>query len=295
MVTIARSMPSLRDRLPSRTPPLSGWLIAAGLAALYTPTFRDWANGTWAAGSAGHEPLIVLVSLWLFFMRREQLAQLASRATPRVGSVLMAFGLLVYVLGRAAEIVRLELFSMILVAAALLLAIGGPRAVRCAWFPLLFLAFAIPLPPDVVAAVTGPLKTAVSAVATQLLWWAGLPIGRSGVVITIGQYQLLVVEACAGLQTMFTLEAMGLLYTSLSRHSGWRSVLLGVLVIPVAFVANVVRVMVLVLVTHFWGDGAGQGFLHGFSGVVLFVVALLLIMGIDGLITRWHVRSQKTT
>lgn len=271
------------------------WLLAAGLAALYVPTFVRWAAGTWAVGSHGHEPLIVIVCLWLFYLRREPLARLAEHAAPAAASIMLGFGLLVYLLGRVAETERLELFSMIPVAAALLLAAGGLRALRCAWFPLLFLSFAIPLPPDIVVAVTGPLKTAVSAVATQVLQWAGLPIGRSGVVITIGQYQLLVVEACAGLQTMFTLEAMGLLYASLSNHSRSHSLLLGVLVIPVAFIANVVRVMALVLVTHFFGDAAGQGFLHNFSGVVLFLVALLLIMAVDGLIGRCYGRKAQGT
>ena len=117
--------------------------------------------------------------------------------------------------------------------------------------------------------------------------WSGYPIGLSGVVITIGQYQLLVNEACAGLQTMFTLEAMGLLYASLMNHSSTlRNALLAVLVVPIAFCANVVRVMVLALVTYHLGDAAGQGFLHGFAGMVLFVVALVLVMGVDALLGR---------
>lgn len=265
----------------------SAWLLAAGLASLYVPTFGRWVAGTWSTGIQGHELLIVIVSLWLFYLRRKELMQLGAHSAPRVALGVLGLGLCTYLIGRVADTERLELFSMIVVAAAVLLAIGGARAVRCAWFPLLFLAFAIPLPPDIVLELTGPLKTAVSAVATQLLYWSGLPVGRTGVVITVGQYQLLVVEACAGLQTMFTLEAMGLLYASLSNHGRRQSVLLGILVIPVAFLANVVRVVVLVLVTHHFGDAVGQGFLHNFSGMVLFLVALLMIMSVDGLIGRW--------
>ncbi len=97
--------------------------------------------------------------------------------------------------------------------------------------------------------------------------------------MTIGQYQLLVTEACAGLQTMFTLEAMGLLYVSLvgrgsPRHNG----ILAVLIVPIAFGANVIRVIVLALVTYYYGDAAGQGFLHGFSGIVLFATALAMVI-----------------
>ena len=123
--------------------------------------------------------------------------------------------------------------------------------------------------------------------AGWLLSAVGYPVGLSGVVITIGQYQLLVNEACAGLQTMFTLEAMGLLYASLMNHSSTlRNALLALLVVPIAFCANVVRVIVLVLVTYHLGDAAGQGFLHGFAGMVLFLVALALVMATDGLLGR---------
>jgi len=143
----------------------------------------------------------------------------------------------------------------------------------------------VPLPYSAVMAITGPLKSAVSVVATYGMSALGYPIGRSGVVITIGQYQLLVAEACAGLQTMFTLEAMGLLYTNLMAYrSAVRSMILAVMVVPVAFCANVVRVIILVLITYHLGDEVGQGFVHGFAGLVLFAVALGFIMGFDRLL-----------
>jgi exosortase len=123
--------------------------------------------------------------------------------------------------------------------------------------------------------------------ATELLELLGYPIGRSGVVITIGQYQLLVNEACAGLQTMFTLEAMGLLYTNLMNHTlPLRNALLVVLVVPIALAANVIRVVTLTLVTHYLGNDAGQGFLHGFAGMLLFLTALALVVAVDGLLGR---------
>jgi exosortase len=158
---------------------------------------------------------------------------------------------------------------------------------RLIWFALVFLLFAVPLPFTAVLAITGPMKTAVSIVAAQLMEWVGYPIGRSGVIITIGQYQLLVNEACAGLQTMFVLEAMGLLYASLMNHqSVLRNGLLVTLVVPIAFLANVVRVIVLALITFHFGDAAGQGFLHGFAGMVLFLVALAMVIGADALLGR---------
>jgi exosortase/archaeosortase family protein len=93
---------------------------------------------------------------------------------------------------------------------------------------------------------------------------------------------LLVADACAGLNSLFTLEALGLLYMNVMRHESlFRNALLAILIVPISFVSNVTRVIVLALITFYWGELAGQGFLHEFSGMVLFVTALLLIIGVD--------------
>ena len=112
--------------------------------------------------------------------------------------------MLLYAFGRSQDIIIFEVGSQILVLIALLLLFRGWAAVRLCWFPLFFLIFMIPLPGPLVSAVTGPLKAAVSAVAESLLYTMGYPIGRSGVILSIGPYQLLVADACAGLNSMFS-------------------------------------------------------------------------------------------
>jgi exosortase len=122
----------------------------------------------------------------------------------------------------------------------------------------------------------------VAATASNLLNHLGYFVGRSGVILTIGPYQLLVADACAGLNTMFTLEALGLLYMNLMNYTSVvRNTLLAALLVPIAFLANVIRVCILVLITFHFGDEAGQGFAHGFAGMVLFVTALMLMLGVD--------------
>ncbi len=101
---------------------------------------------------------------------------------------------------------------------------------------------------------------AVSYVAENILFWANYPIARNGVILQIGQYQLLVADACAGLQTLLTLEALGLFYLNLVHHTSvFRNVALAILIIPISFTANVIRVIVLTLITFHYGDAAGQG------------------------------------
>jgi exosortase B len=192
---------------------------------------------------------------------------------------------LLYAIGRSQDIWIFSIGSQIWVLAGLVLLFKGWRGLRLTWFPLFFMLFMVPLPEALVAAVTAPLKSAVSLVASNLLYAAGYPVGRSGVMLTVGQYQLMVADACAGLNSMFTLEALGMLYMNLMRYSSAaRNVTLAIMLIPIAFCANIGRVMILVLVTYYFGDAAGQGFVHGFAGMVLFLIALVLMLLLDKLL-----------
>jgi exosortase B len=256
--------------------------LAVGLALLYGPAYIDLARTIWATDEQGHGPIILAVSVWLLYTKRHGLAALHARPLPGLGWPLLVFALLMYALGRSQDIIMFEIGSQIVLLVSLLLVFKGLPGLRLAWFPLFFMLFMVPLPEALVAAVTGPLKSAVSAVASNLLYQIGYPVGRSGVVMTVGPYQLLVADACAGLNSMFTLEALGMLYMNLMKYTNpVRNVVLALLLVPTAFMANIVRVMILVLVTYHFGDAAGQGFVHGFAGMVLFMVALALMLVLD--------------
>lgn len=277
----------LRDRLGDVT-------LAVGILLLLIPTYIDLERVVWASDDQGHGPIIIGVAAWLLWRMRHQLQSLPLAPANVAGTVLLVIALLTYVLGRSQSIVQLEAGSHILILAAALLLWRGVAALRMAWFPLFFLIFMIPLPGVFVQAMTVPLKSAVSYVAEALLHYFDYPVARAGVVIQVGQYQLLVADACAGLNSMFTLESLGLLYMNIVSHaSRWRNILLAVLIIPISFVANVVRVVILILVTYHFGDAAGQGFVHGFAGMVLFLVALTLILVVDSLLGRFDLAKPR--
>lgn len=259
--------------------------VAAGFLLLFGPTYALLAETVWATDEQGHGPIILVVSFWLLYQRRHQIAAVPSRPRPWLGWSCIVFALALFAFGASQDIVMFRVGSQIPLLAGLILVFLGAGALRAAWFPLFFLLFMVPLPEALVAAVTAPLKSAVSAVASQLLYLIGYPVGRAGVIMTVGPYQLLVADACAGLNSMFTLEALGLLYMNLMNYTSVRrNVTLALLLIPIAFCANIVRVMILVLVTYHFGDEAGQGFVHGFAGMVLFLVALSLMLVVDRLL-----------
>ncbi len=262
------------------------WPVIAGLLALYLPTFYDLATGLWSKEAYMHGPMIMLLSFWLL---KEQWPAMLHASADKPGSLLgwptAIVGLLLYVIGRSQDIVMFELGSLIIVLAAILLISRGGTALKSQWFPFFFMLFMIPLPGTFVSMLTLPMKMAVSYMTDQILFFAGYPISRTGVILQIGQFQLLVADACAGLQTLLTLEALGLFYLNVVRHpSALRNIGLACFIVPISFTANVIRVITLTLITYYFGDEAGQGFLHGFAGMVLFISALALIISTDSML-----------
>lgn len=269
------------------------WPVAAGVLLLFVPTFWDLFHGLWATEEQAHGPIILALSLWLLWRQwPDMLAKSEGKPGSKAAWGLFAFGLLLYVLGRSQGIIAFEISSFIVILASILLIKRGGSALRALWFPFFFMLFMVPLPAQIVTLLTMPMKMAVSYVTEHILYFFGLPIARNGVILQIGQYQLLVADACAGLQTLLTLEALGLFYLNVVRHtSAFRNITLAILIIPISFTANVIRVITLTLVTFYLGDAAGQGFLHGFAGMVLFVTALILILAVDSML-QWFVRRR---
>jgi exosortase B len=267
---------------------LKVWGIAlAGFLAMYLPVYWWAAQGIWQTEEHGHGAIILLVLCWLFFQLRQPIDRLPAEGAPLLGWPVFAAGLLLYGLGRAFSISIFELGSqMLVVAGALLLLKGGP-ALRLAWFPVLYFVFMIPLPGFLVDAATGPLKQWISLLVVESLHAVGYPIARSGVTITIGQYQMLVADACSGLHSMFSLSALGTLFMYImGRRSVLHNAIMLASILPIAFAANIVRVIILVLVTYHLGDEAGQGFLHGTAGMVLMLISLLMLFAFDGVLAR---------
>ncbi len=280
-------MPTLLYKLQnSNSIILEWWPVLLGLLTLYIPTFYGLANELWTKEEQAHGPIILSLSLWLIYRQWPRMIKRSEeKLTSILGWMLLFIALFLYIIGRSQQILVFEIGSFIITLMSTLLIKRGGSALKAMWFPLFFLLFMIPLPGPLVSLLTMPMKMAVSYVAENILFWADYPIARNGVILQIGQYQLLVADACAGLQTLLTLEALGLFYLNLVHHTSvLRNVALAILIVPISFTANVIRVIILTLVTFHYGDAAGQGFLHGFAGMVLFISALILILSVDRLL-----------
>jgi len=251
--------------------------------AIYLPMYWQSLHGLWEREEHAHGPLILMIVLWLFWQVRAELQQASDDGEQSsLGWLPLGAGLALYLLGSLLTFPILAFLSQPLVALGLLLLLGGTRAVKISWFPLFFLMFMVPLPGVLVDMATGALKQWVSVIAEWVLRVTGYPVGRTGVTLVVGPYQLLVADACSGLHSMFTLTAMGMLFMHIrARASVVHNGLMLIAILPIAFAANIFRVMALVLITYHLGDEAGRGFLHGAAGVFLMVAALLAFIAYD--------------
>ncbi|WP_249341372.1 exosortase V [Sphingomonas sp. 3P27F8] len=259
-------------------------ILVIGLLAVIVPVMIHVGQESWSTEQGAHGPIVLATGLWLLSREWGAARAIARPGSWLVGGVLLAVLLPLYLFARVTSIVEIEgatMYAIVLTTAYLL---WGAATIRVVWFPLFYLAFMFPPPDTLFAMLTQPLKIAISQWAVGILHAAGYPIAGSGVSIQIGQYDMLVAAACAGLNSMISLTALGLFYIYIRHSANWRYMLfLVACILPVAIVANLVRVIILLLVTYHFGEAAGQGFIHEAAGLTMFMSALLGIFLIDSL------------
>ncbi len=274
--------PLTRARMSGAWTP--GWIaLAIGVAAVAGPTLANVAQESWSTEQGAHGPLVLATGFWLISREWAAVRAVARPGSPVVATMLLLPLLLLYVFARVTDIVEIEGAAMYGTMLAVAYALWGGAALRRVWFPLVYLLFVFPPPDTLFAMLTQPLKIVISRGAVDILHLLGYPVAGSGVTIQIGQYEMLVAAACAGLNSLISLTALGLFYTYLRHSSNLRyMMLLVVFIIPIAAFANLVRVLILLLLTYYAGEAAGQGFLHELAGLTMFLVALLGIFLVEG-------------
>jgi len=244
----------------------------------------DVARESWSTEQGAHGPIVLVTGIWLL-VRELRLAPLqVGKGNAALTALLLIPCLILFALTRIAGIIEMEGFAMYASLILIAYALWGGALLARIWFPLIYLLFVFPPPDTIFAMVTQPLKIMISETAVSFLHALDYPIAGSGVTIQIGQYQMLVAAACAGLNSLLSLTALGLFYTYIRHSSNFAyMVLLVCCILPIAILANLVRVLLLLLITFHFGEAAGQGFFHEVAGLSMFATALVGIFLLDWL------------
>ncbi len=257
--------------------------MAASFLVAYLPTYVKLANGPWQTEQESHGPLIMLAAAWLAWQQRSKLASLEFRPAPIAGWIILLSSLLLMALTRSQDVLMVEVATQIPVLVGCLLLIGGWPVSGVFAFPLAFLAFSLPPPGWMMDAFTVPLKAWISDVVTNFLYALGYPIAQNGVMIMNGSYELMVKDACSGMNSIFALSAIGIFYVYEFVYDSWnRTLILVASIIPITILANLIRVLALVLGSYFLGVDRVERLFHDLTGIALFVFAPALFFFLDG-------------
>jgi exosortase B len=258
-------------------------VVAVCFLTAYFPTFESLLDGPWQTEQEGHGPLIIVAALWLIWQSRHRIKSAAISPALRSGWAALLAGLILMFLARTQGVLTVETFSAIPVIVGCVLILGGWSILRVLTFPIFFLLFAVPVPDWAIDAGTVPLKVFISDAVTQVLYAAGYPIAQNGVMIMIGSYQLLVKDACSGMNSIFALSAIGLFdaYT-FRRNEKVRGLLLLAAIVPITILANFLRVLVVTLIAYYQGTDVLERGIHDVTGIGLFIVAVTLMFLFDG-------------
>jgi exosortase len=262
--------------------------LFAGLLALYLPMYVDLSRVFWSRRDGAYGAVMLAIVGWLVWRDRARLRRVTVTSAAGPGALLLGIGLLCYLVGRSQSFYQLEAFSQIPLLIGLCRLLLEPADARAVLFPILLLVFVIPIPGSLTDELLLPLKELVSRIVDDTLFTAGYPIARNGVVLMIGPYSLLIADACSGLNSMIALSGVGLLYVHLAGSaSRYRTLLLLVSILPIALLANVLRVFALVLITFYAGDEVGAAF-HDVAAYLEIAFAFGAFFTVDSLLTHQH-------
>ncbi len=267
---------------------LIGWLYAPALLQLY--------SFTWRLLDYTHAYFILPVALWLVWRSRFQWGPLLEDARPSAKPThlaLLIVGLLLWLFGHRFNYLAIITASALPVLYGVIGFLYGADIARALAFPIAYLALLVPPPMGVLDAVTLPMRHATSAATVPLLRLAGYPVMRHGLVLAMGGHEIFMGAPCSGFRSLMALLALGLVYVHLSDGSRAKKLWLAATIVPLALVGNLIRVIALCLITYHYGEEAGQGFFHNFSGLVIFMILIAGLVVLQELFSRVRVSSHE--
>lgn len=236
-----------------------------------------------------HGFFIPLISLWILWQRREQLA--ASTGAPSFwGVIAIIVAVAMLLLGELTAIFLLIQLAFLLVLVGLVLCYGGSSLLKLCILPIALLLFCIPMPYFVDSQLSWRLQLLSSNLGVGFLRLMNYSVFLEGNVIDLGVYKLQVVEACSGLRYLYPLLSLGFLMAYMYPAAlGWRA-LVFLSTVPITVLTNSFRIAMVGVLVERWGSGMADGFLHYFEGWIIFIVCQLLLMGEIWLIERFGQR-----
>lgn len=260
-------------------------IIIACMVPLYAGVMTKLAYDWIHLPGFSHGFLIPIISIYLVYDKRKKLLDL-SPSGQWEGLGLIILGILLLFFGKLATEYFTMRLSILFVLGGIILFLLGLEFYKTLLFPLVFLILMIPIPSIFMDRITFPMQLLASKVATKSLYLIGIPVLREGNVILLPNTSLEVAEACSGIRSLISLLTLSVVFAYFTQKETWKRILLVLSTFPIAIIANAARVSGTGILSYHYGANVAQGFFHGFSSWILFVVAFICLFGIGTLLSR---------
>jgi len=246
----------------------------------------DWSSND----NYSHGVLIPLIAGFLIWHQKKTLSEIKLYPS-NAGLLILGSGLLLLAVGNiGAELFTIRL-SMIPVLLGLTIYLGGWGLGKLLLLPVGYLIFMIPIPAILWNKIAFPLKLFATKFSVSAIQWLGIAVYREGNIIHLANTTLQVVDACSGLRSLTSLLALSGFIALLARYSSKRKIVLFLSAIPVAILVNIIRLVITAVLAEHYDQRVAEGFLHDFSGILVFLLALLCLYGVHSLLEGTSAKS----
>ncbi len=251
-------------------------LVTAAFVGLYHNTIYKLVHDWSIDPNFSHGFLIPFVALYMIWSRRKKLAD-TQIYTSNAGLLLVAFGMFTHVVGNiGAELFTMRV-SMIFTLAGILVYFLGFKAFKIIMVPVLYLLIMIPIPSIIWNKIAFPLQLFAAQISSVFIDLIGIPVFREGNVLHLANTSLEVVDACSGLRSLTSLMALTGAFAYLAPMSIIKKWILFLCAFPIAVIVNIFRLTVTAAMAAWIGPETAHGFMHDMSGLIIFVLALVLV------------------
>jgi exosortase D (VPLPA-CTERM-specific) len=247
------------------------------LLGMYYSTLTRLVAHDWKNEAFTYCWLIPPVVFFLIWLKRDKLAAVPSKPS-WAGLAPISVGIIFFWLGElGGEYYTLYISSWLMLVGLCFLHLGWKK-LKTIGFALFFILTMFPTPSFINTRIMLQLRIISSKIGVAIIHLFGLPALRQGNIIDLGFTKLQVVDACSGLHSMISLIVLCLLLVYFFRDHIWKRIMLLLSSIPLAIVTNSFRIaMTAVLYKHF-GARAAEGFFHEFSGLLIFVICIPILL-----------------
>lgn len=260
-------------------------ILIASFGALFYHTIVELVRDWFINPNYSHGFLIPVITGYMIWEKRKEIHSLPLNPS-NTGLLVIVAGLLLHLLGSiGAEFFTMRIAVIVIILGISLYLLGG-KITKKLMIPIAYLIFMIPIPAIIWNKIAFPLQIFASKMAEMTIRAVGITVLREGNIIYLANTTLEVVDACSGLRSLTALLALSTAFAYLSSHSWFKKWVLLLSAIPIAILVNIIRLSVTAYLASRFGEKIAQGLMHEFSGLLIYILALIMLTGVHIILSR---------